>query len=88
MKESRPSKKDFPEGYRPKDRMDSMTEEQAINAIKRLARRWPKTLCVVHVGSGGSDLRILKGPRGLDVDRLSELTTVAVIRGLNGGSCA
>jgi hypothetical protein len=60
-------------------------EAAAVAALERLAKRWPKTLCLVHSGSGGGALLVMRVDDGQD---LCDGEVLAKVRGFNADSIA
>lgn len=61
-------------------------EQAAIRALKRLAKKWPKTLGLVHFGTGSS-LSVVRLEPDYDGD-LSDLENVDSVTGFNANSSA
>jgi hypothetical protein len=55
-------------------------EKLAIAAMRRVARRWPSTLALRHMGSERGDLHVTFNETGVDP---IERETVAVIKGFH-----
>ena len=61
-----------------------MTEAQAIAALQRLGARWPKSLRLVHHGSGGGRLHVMRND-GRDPGSQEPIASVS---GFSADSCA
>lgn len=61
----------------------SKEEKNAIAALKRLAKRWPRTLCLSHSAGAGSALAVKRVDDSKD---LCELEAIEIIFGFNADS--
>jgi hypothetical protein len=69
--------------------VDSVTEEEeaAIASLKRVAKRWPKTLRLIHSGCAGTTLYVCRANPAVDGD-LNRLEVLTTVNGFNADSMA